>query len=228
MIKQLRNKWGYIPTAAGFILIAIGVAILVTHVVLNEELATPNGYFWFYWAPIITTLLFAGAISTVTGLLINTKIENILSYASVAGGFLLIIFDSYFLIGDWARDYEGYIGISSFFELQSGGVAVWFFSWLMAGIFLVVFGIVLGLRVRSRLGISSIAAGSVLLLLAFCLITMDVITTAAIDPVFGLSEFRWHFFWENFTPVIPISLVIGGVLVFSGALLMRKRNQIIA
>ena len=115
MIKQLRNKWGYIPTAAGFILIAIGVAILVTHVVLNEELATPNGYFWFYWAPIITTLLFAGAISTVTGLLINTKIENILSYASVAGGFLLIIFDSYFLIGDWAREMVNSLGISNFF-----------------------------------------------------------------------------------------------------------------
>jgi len=227
MIKSLRNKWGYIPMAIGLILIAVGVAILVTHVALNWELAVPNWYFWFYWAPIITTLLIAGSISTVTGLLINTKIENILSYASVAGGFLLIILDSYFLIGDWARDYEGYIGISSFFELQSGGVAVWFFSWLMAGIFLVIFGIILGLRVRSRWGITAIAGGSVLLLLAFCLIAMDVIATSAIDPVFGLRDFRWYFFWENFTPVIPISLVIGGVLVFLGVLLMRKRNQII-
>jgi len=228
MIKQLRNKLGYIPMAAGFILIAVGIGILVTHVILNEELAVPNWYFWFYWAPIITTLLIAGSISTVAGLLLHLKIRNTLSYASVAVGFLLIIFDSYFLIGDWARDLEGYIGISNFFELQSGGVAVWFFSWLMAGVFLVIFGIILGLRVRSRWGITSIAGGSVLLFLAFALIAMDVITTAAIDPVFGLRAFRWYFFWENFTPVIPISLEIGGVLVVLGVLLMRKRNQIIA
>jgi membrane-bound metal-dependent hydrolase YbcI (DUF457 family) len=98
----------------------------------------------------------------------------------------------------------------------------------MAGIFLIIFGIMLGLRVRSRWGITSIAGGSVLLLLAFCLIVLDVVTTAAIDPVFGLRDFRWYFFWDNFTPVIPLSLVIGVSLLFVGVLLMRKRNQIVA
>ena len=228
MNRQLRSKLGYIPIAAGFILIAVGVDILVTHVVLNKELAIPNWHFWFYWAPVITVLLIAGAIFTVTGLLINLKIKSILSYALAAGGFLLIIFDSYFLIGDWVRDNVNGIGISNFYELQSGGVAVGFFSWLMAGVFLVIFGIILGLRVRSRWGITSIAGGLVFLFLAFCLIAMDVITTAAIDPVFSLSDFRWYFFWENFAPIIPFSLVIGGALVFLGVLRMRKRNQIIA
>ena len=104
MNRQLRSKLGYIPIAAGFILIAVGVDILVTHVVLNKELAIPNWHFWFYWAPVITVLLIAGAIFTVTGLLINLKIKSILSYALAAGGFLLISFDSYFLIGDWVRD----------------------------------------------------------------------------------------------------------------------------
>ena len=75
MIKHLRSKLGYIPMAIGFILIAVGIEMLVTHVVLNEELAAPNWYFWFYWAPIITTLLIAGSISTVTGLLIHTRLE---------------------------------------------------------------------------------------------------------------------------------------------------------
>jgi hypothetical protein len=176
MNRQLRSKLGYIPIAAGFILIAVGVDILVTHVVLNKELAIPNWHFWFYWAPVITVLLIAGAIFTVTGLLINLKIKSILSYALAAGGFLLIIFDSYFLIGDWVRDNVNGIGISNFYELQSGGVAVGFFSWLMAGVFLVIFGIILGLRVRSRWGITSIAGGLVFLFLAFCLIAMDVIT----------------------------------------------------
>jgi len=216
MIKQLRNKWGYIPIAIGFILIAIGLRELVTHVVANNELATPNWYFWFYSAPTITILLIAGAISVVAGLLIHTKIKNIMSYASVIGGFLMIIFDSYFLVGVWVRDMFPTIGISNFFELQSGGTAIWFFSGLTAGMFLVIFGIILGLKVRSRWGLTSIAGGSVLLFLASCLISMDVIATAAIDPVFGLLEFRWYFFWENFTPVIPISLVIGGALVVLG------------
>jgi hypothetical protein len=225
MFKRLRNKWGYIPMAAGFILMAVGVRVLVTHVIINNELAAPNGYFWFYWAPIITTLLIAGAISTVAGLLIHLKNRNILSYASVAGGFLLIIFDSYFLIRVWTRETFPTIGISNFSELQSGGVAVGFFSWLMAGVFLVIFGIILGLRVRSRWGATSIAGGSVLFLLAFCLIALDVIATAAIDPVFGLSDFRWYFFWENFTSVIPISLLIGGFLLFLGMILMRKSQS---
>ena len=228
MNKHLRNKVGYIPIAAGFILIAIGVRELVTHVVVNNELTTPNGYFWFCSAPTITTLLIAGAISIVAGLLIHRKIKNIISCAAVVGGFLLVIFDSYFLVGVWVRDMFPTIGISNFFELQSGGVAVWFFSGLTAGIFLIIFGIILGLRVRSRWGTTSIAGGSVLLFLASCLIAMDVITTAAIDPVFGLLEFRWYFFWENFTPVIPASVVIGGVLLVLGVFLVRKRNQIIA
>ena len=224
-MKHLRSKLGYIPMAAGFVLIAVGIGLLVIHVVLNEELSIPNWYFWFYWAPIITTLLIAGAISTIAGLLIHLNIRKISAYALVAGGFLLIIFDSYFLIGNWARDHEGYIGISSFFELQSGGVAVWFFSGLTAGIFLVIFGIILGLKVRSRWGTTSIAGGSVLLFLASSLIAMDVITTAAIDPVFGLLEFRWYFFWENFTPAIPLSIIIGMPLVVAGVLLMRKSQS---
>lgn len=210
----------------GFILMVVGVRLLVTHVVVNNELVAPNWYFWFYWAPLITALLIAGAISTVTGLLIHLKIRNILSYALVVVGFLLIIFDSYFLVGVWVRDMFPVIGISNFFELQSGGVAVGFLSWIIAGVFLAIFGIILGLRVRSRWGITLIVGGLVLLVLAFSLIALDVITTAAIDPVFGLRDFRWYFFWENFTPVIPLSIVMGGFLVFVGVLLMRKRDLV--
>lgn len=210
----------------GFILMAVGVRLLVTHVVVNNELVAPNWYFWFYWAPLITALLIAGAISTVTGLLIHLKIRNILSYALVVVGFLLIIFDSYFLVGVWVRDMFPVIGISNFFELQSGGVAVGFLSWIIAGVFLAIFGIILGLRVRSRWGITLIVGGLVLLVLAFSLIALDVITTAAIDPVFGLRDFRWYFFWENFTPVIPLSIVMGGFLVVVGVLLMRKRDLV--
>jgi len=222
MNRQLRNNLGYIPIVAGFILIAVGVIILVAQVVMTNALAIPNWYFWFYWAPIIAVLLIAGAISTITGLLIQMKTRNILSYALVAGGFLVVIFDSYFLVGDWVRDYVNSMGISNFYPIQAGG----FFSWLMTGVFLVIFGIILASRVRSRWGITSIAGGSVLLFLAFCLIALDVITTIAIDPVYGLQDFRWYFFWDNFTPAIPLSLVMGCFFVFLGVILIRKRKTV--
>ena len=222
MSKRLRNKWGFIPIAVGFILIAVGVEMLVTHVMLNTE-HDPNWYVWFYYAPLTTTLLIAGAISTIAGLIVYKKIEDIESYAFVAGGFLLIIFDFYLLVGVWVRKFDSFT-IEYFYSNQ----AVGFFSWLMAGIFLVALGIILGLRVRRRWGITSIAGGSLLLFLAFLLILLDVLATIAIDPVLGLSDFRWYFFWENFTPVIPLSLVVGGVLVSVGVLLVRKRKQIIA
>ena len=224
MNKQVRNKWGYIPMAVGFILIAVGVGMLFTHVVVNNGLATPNSDFWFNWAPMITFLLIAGALSTVVGVLVSMKIRNMLSYASVAGGFLLVSLDSYFLIGEWIKVMVNVISLSNFYPSQ----AVGFFLWLMAGVFLVVFGLIFGLRVRSKWGVISVAGGSVLLLLAVCLLILDVLATIAIDPVFGLRDFRWYFFWENFTLVIPFSLVVGGFFVFVGLLLMRKRNQIIA
>ena len=47
MNKNFRNKLGYIPLAVGFILIAVGIATLFTHVVLNNEIAIPNQHFWF-------------------------------------------------------------------------------------------------------------------------------------------------------------------------------------
>lgn len=219
MNKHLRNKFGYIPMAVGFILIAVGVEMLVTHVVLNIE-HDPNWYLWFYWAPVVTTLLIAGAISTIAGLMVYIKIEDIESYAVVAGGFLLIIIDSYLLIGVWVRKFDIFT-IDYFYASQALG----FFSGLVTGIFIVVLGIMIGLRVRSRWRIISIAGGSALLFLAFCLIVLNVLATIAIDPVLGLSNFRWYFFWENFTPVIPLSLVIGVVLVVLGVLLMRKRKQ---
>jgi hypothetical protein len=219
MSKWLRNKWGYIPIAAGFILIAVGVEMLLTHIVLNTE-HDPNWYLWFYWAPIVTTLLIAGAICTTTGLIIKMKIKGNEPYALVAGGFLLIIFDSYLLIGVWVRKSDVFT-IDYFYASQS----VVFFSGLVAGIFLVVLGIMIGSKIKNRWSITSIAGGSAVLFLAFCLITLNFLATIAIDPVFGLSAFRWYFFWENFTPVIPIFLVIGGALVVSGVLLMRKRKQ---
>ena len=134
---------------------------IYNHVVLNNELSRPNWYFWYYWALVITFLLIAGALTTVVGVLIARKITNIFSIASIAGGFLLISLDSYSLLVDWVRPMVNSIGLSNFLGWQAGGIAAGFFSWLMAGVFLVILGIILGLRVRSKLGIASVAGGVV-------------------------------------------------------------------
>lgn len=103
MNKQARSRWGYVPIVVGLVMIAYGISLLYTHVVVNNELARPNWYFWYYWALVITFLLVTGSLTTVVGVLISRRVTNIFSIALVAGGFLIISLHSYLLLVDWAR-----------------------------------------------------------------------------------------------------------------------------
>jgi hypothetical protein len=221
MNKQARNRWGYIPIVAGFAIIAIGIITLYIHVVVNNELAGPNSYFWYYWALVIAFLLIAGSVTTVVGVLISRKISNIFSIALVAGGFLIISLHSYFLLVGWVRPMVNSIGLSNFLGWQAGGIAVGFFSWLMAGVFLVILGIILGLKVKNSWGIASVAGGIVLMILSMSVLILDVATTIAIDPQNGFHDFRWFFFWDNFHPIIVFSLMIGLFFVVLGVMLIK-------
>jgi hypothetical protein len=42
MNKQARSRWGYVPIVVGLVMIAYGISLLYTHVVVNNELARPN------------------------------------------------------------------------------------------------------------------------------------------------------------------------------------------
>ncbi len=225
----VRNKWGYVPIAGGFGLIAAGLVTFIIHVVLNGELSgTAAAYaqrsdFWFYWAPMITVFLIAGAFAAVIGVFVLKRVTNRWFYALIAGAFILIAFDSYFFVFNWAKDFINIIGIENFYPLS----ATYFFSGLMAAVFMVALAMVLGLKVRNKWGIITAVGGSVLILLAVFLIVLDAAATIAIDPVFslGLRDFRWYFFWQNFVPVIPFSLLIGGFLEFIGIYLIRMEKS---
>ena len=67
-----------------------------------------------------------------------------------------------------------------------------------------------------------------MMILAVCLVILDAATTIDIDPAGGFQDFRWYYFWDNFHPVIPFSLMIGVFFVVLGVLLKRYRNQAIA
>ncbi len=225
---QVRNRWGYTSIAGGLGLVAVGLIMLFVHVVLNGELSgTAAAYaqrsdFWFYWAPMITAFLVAGALSATLGLLILRRTTNRWSYALVTAAFTLIALDSYFFVFSWAKDFINIIGIDNFYPLP----ATYFLSILMVAVFLVALAMVLGLRVRNKWGITSVASGSVLILLALFLIVLDTAATIAIDPVSGIKDFRWYFFWQNFVPLIPFSLIIGGFLEFIGIYLIKDGKRL--
>jgi hypothetical protein len=218
-----KNKWGILPIALGAALIVAAVAILVIHVTINQELSGSSAAyaqrfdFWFSWAPTVTFLLNAGALITVLGFLALRRVTSKFSYALVAVGFLLISLDSYYLVINWVRGFINIIGWENFYSISA-----YFFSLLTAGIFLVACGIILGFHARNKWGATLLTGGLTLCFQGLWLLVLDVIITIDIDPVFGLRDFRWYFFWQNFQPLIPFSLIIGGLLVFLGASLIRK------
>ena len=221
MNKQARSRWGYVPIVVGLVMIAYGISLLYTHVVVNNELARPNWYFWYYWSLVITFLLVTGSLTTVVGVLISRRVTNIFSIALVAGGFLIISLHSYLLLVDWARPMVNSMSLSNFLGWQGSGIAVGFFSWLMAGAFLVVFGIILGLNAKNRWVMMLVAGGSVLVLLSISLETI-----IAYDPMEGFDVFRWLAFFDNYYyPIIPFSLIIGVFLIVLGILLVWYQRR---
>jgi hypothetical protein len=218
MDKQVRNKWGYAPIAGGSALILLGVAALVIQLVVNGDLFTGVSYldrfnFWYFWAPIISYSLIAGAFLVVVGIAILTGIRNKLSYASIAGGFVLMLVGAYTLLTNWVESNINSIAFDNFSVFSAS-----FFSYLTAGVFLMVLGIILGLRVRNKLAYVSIACGLAILLIAASTLTVNL---AAINLFINLYNLR-----ESWNPIISYSLIAGAFFVVVGAVyLMRARNR---
>lgn len=113
------------------------------------------------------------------------------------------------------------MSLSNFLGWQGSGIAVGFSSWLMAGVFLVVFGIILGLNAKNRWVMMLVAGGSVLVLLSISLETI-----IAYDPMEGFDVFRWLAFFDNYYyPIIPFSLIIGVFLIVLGILLVWYQRR---
>ena len=120
-------------------------------------------------APIIAYSIVAGTFVAVIGVAILRKITNKLSYASIVGGFILILIDVYTLFINWVKPNINIIGFDNFSIFS-----VSFFSYLMAGAFLIVIGIILGSTVRNKLGYVSIAGGLALILIGASVLMVNL------------------------------------------------------
>lgn len=215
--KQVKNRWGYAPITAGFALIALGVIALIIQLVVNSDLFNGVSYldrfnFWFYWAPIIFFSLITGALIVVIGVAVLRKITNVFSYVSIVCGFALIVISTQNLMSNLAQSIN-IIGWSNFW----GNWAIFFLPVLIIGGFLVVLGVVLGLRIRGRWGYGSIAGGLTSVLFGAA--------TYIIKSESGSFYAGWQ--WDNFWGTLsPLFLIGGAFLVLAGmAYLLRIRSR---
>jgi hypothetical protein len=216
--RPVRNKWGYAPIATGLGLVLLGVVTLTVQLIVNGDLFSFTNYadrfnFWYFWAPIISYSLIVGAFLAVVGIAIFRGIRNILSYASITGGFILILIDVYTLFVNWVKPNINVIGYDDFSSFSVG-----LFSYLMAGAFFMVLGIIVGLRVKGKLGYVSISGGLALVLIGVSILLVNLGDHTSQDWYLNL-----RLSWE---PFISYSLIAGTLFVAVGtAYLTMVRNR---
>jgi hypothetical protein len=154
-----------------------------------------------------------GAFLAVVGIAIFIGIRNILSYTSITGGFILILIDVYTLFINWVKPNINIIGYDNFSSFSLS-----FFSYLMAGAFFMILGIIVGLRVKGKLGYVSLTGG-----LALILIGVSILMVNLGDHTSPNWYLNLRLSWE---PVISYSLIAGALFVSVGtAYLIRARNR---
>jgi hypothetical protein len=216
--KQVRNKWGYLPVAEGCFLIFAAIAILMLELQTNSSNYLNYTVFYKFWVPIISLCLIAGAFSVVIGVVYLRKIRNRWSYASITAGFSLIAFEAYKLAATLEGTYEQFgIGWSDFQQYW----ALYFFSGLMAACFLIVLGIILGLKIKNKLGYVTITGGFAIMLVGASILAANLATSLNYYPpnyYFSL-QVAWNTTISNF-------LIAGALIVAVGtAYLIRVRSR---
>ena len=217
-----KNEWGYAPIATGFLLIVLGIVILILEL-QNAKLNGYNGIGWLsfynFWVVVISFCFIAGAFLVVIGLFFLKSIANILSYALLAAGFALIIFEvSRLLIqlGENNTLSRSGIGWSDFQEYWSFG----FFSFLMAGIFLITLGVIFGLQVKNKAGYITVSGGLATILLGLSLLSTNLATSLNYYPpnyLFSLQE-AWN-------STISYSLIAGALILILGAIQLFRTHR---
>jgi hypothetical protein len=215
---RTKNRLGYAPVAVGFLLIVLGVIILLVEL-SNNDLNGFNASSWtsFYqfWVAIISLCFVAGAFLVVVGVVSLTRITNLFSYALLAGGFALIILEVYRLVIQVQG--EGYLGIG-WSDFQSNW-SLGFFSFLVTGIFLILVGIILGLRIRYKVGYVIMNAGSAIMLFGLFILSTNLATSLNYYPsdyLFSLQE-AWN-------SIIYYSLIVGVLLMIIGVAYLKWRR----
>ena len=208
MQKQVRNKWGTVSVAEGFFLILIAVVILMLELDANNSNYLNYTVFYKSWVPIISFCLVAGAFFVVTGVVYLRKIRNKWSYASITAGFTLIAFEAYKLAATLEGTYGQHgIGWGDFQQYW----ALAFFSGLMAACFLIVLGIILGLKVKNKLGYVTITGGLAIMLVGASILAANLATSLNYYP--PNYYFSLQVVWNT---TISIFLITGALIVVAG------------
>ena len=220
MEKQVRNKWGNVSVAEGFFLILIAVVILMLELDANNSNYLNYTVFYKSWVPIISLCLIAGAFFVVLGVVYLRKIRNKWSYASITAGFSLIAIEAAKLAATIEGTYEQHgIGWGDFQKYW----ALAFFSGLMVACFLIVLGIILGLKVRNKLGYVAITGGLDMMLVGASVLAANLATSLDYYPpnyYFSL-QVAWN-------ATISVFLITGALIVVAGTgylIKVRSRNQ---
>ena len=184
MDKQAINDWGWAPVSVGFFVIFITVFIFL-------ESLNPTNYTFHYttftnfWLPLVSFLFIAGAFFVVIGAVYLRNIRSKWSYASITAGFCILAFDMFELIAA-IKNMQGEIDWGDFQQYWSLN----FFSGLMAACFLIVFGIIPGLKIRNKLGYVIVTGGFATMAIGVTVLAANLVKTLIIILPIIISVYR--------------------------------------
>ncbi|MGA2680552.1 MAG: hypothetical protein ABSF44_01985 [Candidatus Bathyarchaeia archaeon] len=205
-----------IPIAIGFLLIIISVLELQ-----NTTNQVANAYWIHFYksiVPIISICLVAGAFLVVIGGVYLKNIRNKWSYSSITVGFSLIAVEA----AELAITLKGTQGPSGigWGDFQQHW-ALSFFSVLMAACFLIVLGIILGLKTKNKLGYVMVTGGFAVMLVGASVLAANLATSLDYYP--PNYYFSLQAAWNT---TISYFLIIGAIIVATGTgYLMWARNR---
>ncbi len=216
---KVRNKWGYVSSVTGFLLVFFAIATFLLELQINNSNYLNYTAFYEFAVPIISFCLIAGAFFVVIGTVYLRNIRNKWSYASITVGFTLINIEAYKLAVALIGTREFGIGWSDFQTYW----ALSFFSFLMAGVFFIISGIIAGSKVRSKVGYIIIIGGATIMLLGLSILAINLATSLNYYPPDYYFSLRAA--WNT---TITYLLIIGALIVAFGTgylITVRKRNQ---
>jgi hypothetical protein len=175
-------------------------------------------HFYKFLVPIISICLVAGAFLVVIAGMYLKNIKNKWSYSSVTVGFSLIAADAAELITT-LEGAQGPIGIGWGDFQQHWSLS--FFSVFMAACFLIVLGIILGLRTKNKLGYVIVTGGFVVMLAGASVLATNLVTNLDYYP----SNY-YYSLQEAWNTTISYFMIIGALTVAVGTgYLVRTRNR---
>lgn len=204
-----KDKRGYIPVATGLFLILIASFIFLQ--AINNYGYTNYTVFYNFWFPLVSFCFVAGAFSIIIGIVYLRNIRSKWSYASIIVGCSLLAIAMYELAATIkSTSFSGRIVMITWGDFQQH-LSLDFFSGVMAACFFMVLGIILGLKVKNKIGYAIIAGGFAVLLVGITVLAANLVTSLNYHPpnyYFSL-QIAWN-------ATISYFLIIGALMIIAG------------